>query len=83
MNKKDLQIGIKVYHNLMVRWGEGRLVKVDRNRDFCGFKKINIYVCKFANREDVATCKASDLRKTPNRKRIQNLEELTGKTYTK
>lgn len=85
MNKKDISIGLEVYHTMFPHMGKG-IVKQLRQKDFLGFptsQKVRVEWHKLDGGVIEQWCRLSQLRKTFNQKKMDMLVDLAGPDYGK
>lgn len=67
--KKAFKIGDSVYHRTMVHFGKGTVKKINQSI----FDKKITYIVYFYQIEKKVTCRISDLKTTPNLKKMKRL----------
>lgn len=73
MKHKDIHTGMAVYHSLFVHWGKG-VVKGVASTYYARGKR---YAVCWENQEVGTTiCRVNELRKTPNKKKQKQLQDL-------
>lgn len=75
MNWKDIHPGILVYHTIFVRWGAGSVEKIVSDKFVENYHNqiSRRVIVKFDGRSEKVRVRASNLCKTPNRKKINEM----------
>lgn len=71
MKHRDIKIGMTVYHSFFVHWGKGVVKAIATS--LCSSGKR--YAIDWEN-QGKKICRIRDLRKTPNKKKIQELSDV-------
>lgn len=72
MRHKDIKIGMTVYYSYFVHWGKGIVQSI---RCYIRGNKGKSYSVDWEN-QGTKICRVSQLRKTPNKKKQQNLNDI-------
>ena len=78
MKRRDLKVGVTVYHPIFVFLGKGAVVDILSPKDFAGVTRTHRYVIEWThgNGKKHKKCRAGELKSTPNKTQIRTLKAV-------